>query len=186
MSAYSLASFLILIKTEMLITKRLRIVPLAHDQLVLYKNDPKSLAENLGTNFIERQGDPATAADVEEAMEFWLNNTASHPEHFEWFTNWEIILRDENIAIGGIGFAGLPDEEAKSMIGYGLDIRFRGKGIATEALGALIFWGFQNPNLKTIIADTPLHHVASQKVLLKNNFYESHRDQALIHWALNK
>lgn len=168
----------------MLFTERLRIVPLAHTQLLLYKNDPKSLAENLNINYLERQGDPATAKDVEEALEFWLNNTAAHPEHFEWFTNWEIILLKENVSIGGIGFAGLPDQEGKTMIGYGLDVRFHGKGIATEALGALLPWGFRNPDLQRIIADTPLHHIASQKVLQKNNFVETSRDGDLIHWSL--
>jgi [ribosomal protein S5]-alanine N-acetyltransferase len=168
----------------MLFTQRLRIVPLAHNQLLLFKNSPRALAENLGIEFIERQGDPATAKDVEEAIEFWLTNTALRPEHFEWFTNWEIILVDENISVGGVGFAGLPDEEGKTMVGYGLDVRFHGKGIATEALSALIPWGFRNQNLKRIIADTPLSNIASQKVLQKNKFNETHRDEELIHWSL--
>lgn len=168
----------------MLFTQRLRIVPLAHYQLLLFKNDPKALADNLEINYLEGQGDPATAKDVEEAIEFWLNNTAAHPDRFEWFTNWEIILRDENIAVGGIGFAGLPDEEGKTVVGYGLDIRFHGRGIATEALSAIIPWGHNNPNLKKIIADTPLRHIASHRVLQKNNFKETHRDDQLIHWSL--
>jgi [ribosomal protein S5]-alanine N-acetyltransferase len=168
----------------MLLTQRLRIVPLAHNELLLYKNDPKSLAQVLGTNYLERHGDPSTAKDVEEAIEFWINNTAAHPNDFEWFTNWEIILLEQNVSVGGVGFAGLPNEEGKSMVGYGLDVRFHGKGIATEALSALVSWGFRNENLKTIIADTPLNHTASQRVLLKNGFQETHRDQELIHWSL--
>ncbi|HEY0743883.1 MAG TPA: GNAT family N-acetyltransferase [Chryseosolibacter sp.] len=168
----------------MLVTQRLHIVPLAHNQLLLYKSDPKALAENLNIDYLERQSDPATAKDVEEAIEFWINNTAAYPNQFEWFTNWEIILARENVAIGGIGFAGLPDEEGKTMVGYGLDVRFHGQGIATEALGALIEWGFYNPNLNRIIADTPVKHIASQKVLQKNNFVETHRDIDLIHWSL--
>lgn len=168
----------------MLFTQRLRLVPLAHNQLLLYKNNPKSLAENLGIKYLERKGDPSTAKDVEEAIEFWLKHTAGHPDQFEWFTNWEIILLEENIAVGGVGFAGLPDEEGKTMVGYGLDVRFHGKGIATEALSALVPWGFRNSALQKIIAETPLQHIASQRVLQKNNFSETHRDGQLIHWSL--
>jgi RimJ/RimL family protein N-acetyltransferase len=74
----------------------------------------------------------------------------------------------------------------KSMTGYGLDMRYYGRGIATEALKAMIDWAFQNHSLKTIIAETPLQHTASHRVLLKNNFVESSRDEELVHWNLNR
>lgn len=170
----------------MLETTRLKLVPLQHEQLILFKNDPRALAENLKTNYIERQNDPSVLADVEEAIEFWIKNTKEHREHFEWFTSWEIILKEENVAVGGIGFAGLPNENGQSMTGYGLDIRYHKRGIASEALQAIIPWAFKNENLKTIIADTPLLNFPSQKVLQKNCFRESSRDETLIHWALSR
>lgn len=161
-------------------------MPLTHEHMLLYKNNPKALAEALGIRYLERQNDPSVAHDLEEAMDFWITSTDKNRNHYEWFTNWEIILKDENVAIGGIGFSGLPDEEGKSMTGYGLDMRYFGKGIASEALQAMIEWAFQNNALKTIVADTPLQHKASHKVLLKNNFVESSRDEALIHWSLSR
>lgn len=170
----------------MLETTRLKLVPLTHEQLLLYKNNPEALAESLQLNFLKRQIDSSVAADLEEAIGFWLTHTEKHRDSFEWYTNWEIILKDENVAVGGIGFSGLPDEHGKSMTGYGLDMRYYGRGIATEALQAMISWAFQNKSLKTIIADTPLHHIASQRVLIKNNFIESSRDEALVHWSLNR
>lgn len=170
----------------MLETTRLKLVPLTHGQLLLYKNDPEALAHSLGIRYLERQNDPAVANDLQEAIEFWIAKTKQHPENFEWFTNWEIILNDENVSVGGIGFAGLPDVDGKSMTGYGLDMRYYGRGIATEALAAMIQWGFNNPSLQTILADTPLLHVASQRVLIKNNFVEGTRDELLIHWSLNR
>jgi ribosomal-protein-alanine N-acetyltransferase len=168
----------------MLETTRLKLVPLTHEQLLLYKNDPKTLAENLKVNYIEREGDPKTAADLEEAIEFWLAKTQEHAEYFQWYTNWEIILKEGNVGIGGIGFAGVPDTEGKSMIGYGLDIRFHEKGYATEALHALLEWGFKNPALKIVIADSPLENIPSHKVLIKNGFSETGRDDKLIHWKM--
>jgi ribosomal-protein-alanine N-acetyltransferase len=170
----------------MLETSRLKLVPLTHEQLLLYKNHPQALAANLNLNYLERQNDPSVIHELAGATNFWLKNTKKHPQQFEWFTTWEIILKAENVAIGGIGFSGLPDIEGKSMTGYGLDMRYYGRGIATEALTAMIAWAFQNQDLKKIIADTPIQHVASQRVLLKNNFTESSRDESLIHWTLNR
>lgn len=170
----------------MLETTRLKLVPLTHAHMLLYKNDPLALAKSLNIQYLERQNDPATANDLAEAIDFWITGTQKHPEHFEWFTTWEIILKEENVAVGGIGFAGLPDEHGKSMTGYGIDMRYHGRGIATEALQAMIEWAFQNDCLKTIIADTPVNHIASQRVLIKNNFVESSRDEALVHWSLNR
>jgi len=168
----------------MLETTRLKLVPLQHEQLILYKNNPQALAESLNTRYLERQGDPSTAADVEEAIEFWIKNTQEHREHFEWFTNWEIILKEENVAVGGIGFAGLPSEAGTTMTGYGLDVRYHGRGIASEALQSIIPWAFKNENLKAIIADTQLLNFPSQRVLQKNCFLEVSRDETLIHWQL--
>ena len=164
----------------------MKLVPLTHEQLLLYKNNPAALAENLGVHYQGRQHDPATIDDLTEALEFWISHTATYPDRFEWFTNWEIILKEAQLAIGGIGFAGWPDESGKSMVGYGLDVRFHGKGYATEALRALIEWGFQHPTLETILADTPALHIASQNVLIKNGFVETHRDEKLIHWSRHR
>lgn len=168
----------------MLETTRLKLVPLQHEQLILLKNDPRALAKNLNTHYIERQNDPSVIGHVEEAMEFWIKNTQKHRAHFEWYTTWEIILKDENVAVGGIGFSGLPNEKGQSMTGYGLDMRYYNRGIASEALQGIIPWAFANGDLKEIIADTYLSNVPSQKVLLKNGFEEVSRDETLIHWSL--
>lgn len=170
----------------MLETNRLILVPLTHEQLLLYKNDPPALAKNLGVEYSERQHDPATLGDLAEATEFWISQTLLQSHRFEWYTNWEIILKEEPLAIGGIGFSGFPDTEAKTMVGYGLDLRYHGKGYASEALGALLAWGFRYPELKTVVADSPLKHLASHRVLIKNGFVETHRDDQLTHWKIDR
>lgn len=169
----------------MLETTRLKIVPLTHAQLLLYKNDPPALYDNLGVLYQARQHDPATIGDVAEALEFWISHTLKHPDQYEWYTNWEIILKKERVAIGGIGFDGFPDEQGKTMVGYGLDMRYHGKGYATEALTALIAWAIGCPALKSIVADAPVLHSASHRVLIKNSFIETHRDETLTHWRLD-
>jgi ribosomal-protein-alanine N-acetyltransferase len=170
----------------MLETTRLKLVPLTHEQMLLYKNNPQGLAEDLGAKYEPRQNDPLVAQDLEEAIGFWIMNTDVYRSSFKWYTNWEIIVKNEHIAIGGIGFTGPPNEEGKSMVGYGLDIRYHGKGYATEALQAMVAWGFSHEPLKAITADTPLMNIPSHRVLEKNNFEEVNRDKSLIHWQLIK
>lgn len=170
----------------MIETARLKLVPLTHEQLILYKTDPITLAHELGVHPLDRQHDPSTVDDVTEALEFWLTNTLVYPRHYEWYTNWEIILKAEKVAIGGIGFTGLPDEEGKSMVGYGLDVRYHRRGIATEALEAIIPWGFRHPQLRKIVADTPVNNLPSQRVLQKCGFRESEKTDSLISWYLDR
>ncbi len=170
----------------MLETSRLKLVPLSHEQLLLFKSNPQELATALNINYIERQNDPAVATDIEEAIEFWIKSTAEHRDIFQWYTNWEIILKESNLAIGGVGFAGFPDEAGNSIVGYGLDIRFHGKGYATEALATLLAWGFTKPELLVASAETNVGNLPSQRVLIKNGFNELSRDETLAKWQLKK
>lgn len=64
-------------------------------------------------------------------------------------------------------------------------MRYHGKGYATEALTALIAWAIGCPALKSIVADAPVLHSASHRVLIKNSFIETHRDETLTHWRLD-
>jgi [ribosomal protein S5]-alanine N-acetyltransferase len=170
----------------MLETPRLRLVPLTHAQLLLYKNAPVQLARELQVTYLERLNDPSVANDLAEALEFWLQKTYENQARYTWFTNWEIILKDEAVAIGGIGFAGFPDEGGKAMVGYGLDLRFHNRGYATEALGAMLEWAWTEPMLQTITAETPAGHVASQRVLIKNAFLIADAGTDLIRWVRSR
>jgi [ribosomal protein S5]-alanine N-acetyltransferase len=170
----------------MIETERLKLVPLNHSQVMLYKHEPERLADELKVRYIPSQQDPAVQKDLDEAIVFWLAGTLNHPDKFEWYTNWVIILKQVNVSVGGIGFAGFPDHDGKSMVGYGLDLQYHGKGIATEALKAIIQWGFMEHSLKKIIADTPIKNIPSQRVLVKNQFSETGKNDSMIYWTLER
>jgi RimJ/RimL family protein N-acetyltransferase len=57
-------------------------------------------------------------------------------------------------------------------VGYFIDQKFRGLGIASEALDALKSWAFQDPDLILLRAESPVDNLASQKVLERINFSE--------------
>jgi RimJ/RimL family protein N-acetyltransferase len=92
---------------------------------------------------------------------------------YYWYTNWEIILNSASCSVGGIGFAGLPDNNGKTEIGYAIDEKFEGQGIATEAVQGIIEWAFQDEGLQIIQAETPKDNRSSQRVLIKNHFHQT-------------
>jgi RimJ/RimL family protein N-acetyltransferase len=75
--------------------------------------------------------------------------------------------------VGGIGLAGLPDNEGTTEVGYVIDQKFRGQGIASEAVKALTEWAFQDAGLRILRAETPVDNAGSQRVLEKNDFQKT-------------
>jgi [ribosomal protein S5]-alanine N-acetyltransferase len=153
---------------------RLRLIPLDNQLLTLWHTQSRNAMETkLGLNPSSWQVAEFDQIETEDALiNFWLPMTAEHQADFFWFTNWDIILESENISIGGIGFAGFPDQDGVTMVGYFIDGNHREKGYATEALNCLINWAKLEPSLKTIIADTPFFNLPSQNVLKKAGFKE--------------
>ncbi len=87
---------------------------------------------------------------------------------------WHIILKDDGsgqrLAIGSIGFKGLPDENGITETGYSIMEDFQRRGFASEALEGLLKWAFAHEKVKMVIAETYPDHEASQGVMLKNDF----------------
>ena len=50
--------------------------------------------------------------------------------------------------VGDCGTFGPPDDEGRVEIGYGLAAPFRGRGIGTEAVGALADWVAAQPGVR--------------------------------------
>ena len=153
---------------------RLRLIPLDNQLLTIWNSEGRNKMEtHLGINPSNWQVSDFDQVETEDALiNFWIPMTAEHLNDFFWFTNWDIVLESENISIGGIGFAGFPDQEGVTMVGYFIDGNHREKGYATEALTCLIDWAKTEPSLKTIIADTPFFNLLSQNVLKKAGFKE--------------
>jgi RimJ/RimL family protein N-acetyltransferase len=95
-----------------------------------------------------------------------------------------IIDRASGQTIGTIGFFGPPDAEGQVMIGYGLVEQYRGNGLGTEALLALVGYCRTRPEVTAILADTDLDNKASQRVLDKGGFTFTHADEELCYYRL--
>jgi RimJ/RimL family protein N-acetyltransferase len=82
------------------------------------------------------------------------------------FGHFQVLMRDEDLVIGGIGFHAPPDDLGEVSIGFGIVPVARQRGFAREALAALLEWALQQPEVRTVHADTDLVNLASQRVLL--------------------
>lgn len=155
-------------------SERLKLIPLDNQLLTIWNTDGRNKMEaRLGlqpSTWLMADFDRIETEDA--LLNFWIPMTAEHQGDFFWFTNWDIVLASENTSIGGVGFAGFPDQEGVTMVGYFIDGNHREKGYATEALNCLIDWATLEPALKTIIADTPFFNLPSQNVLKKVGFKE--------------
>ena len=79
--------------------------------------------------------------------------------------SWAVVF--EGKVIGGVRL-GFNNENRRADLGYGLAPRIWGKGLATEAAGAVVSAAFEaDPELVRIEAHTSVKNPASSKVLKK-------------------
>ena len=87
-----------------------------------------------------------------------LEGCLSNPDERMWHTVWNMELKnDQGIIVGDFCFKGIGDDGV-TEIGYGLKEEYRHQGYMTEAV-------------RTVIeAETDMHNIASQNVLLRAGF----------------
>ena len=156
-------------------TPRLTLIPLTNQQLQVWKQTGRKDLEKM----LDLKHNPWKLGlfyeqeTLKALSDFWIPQTAKFPLDYFWYTNWEIILNSASCSVGGIGFAGLPDNDGTTEIGYAIDQKFEGQGIATEAVKALSSWAFQDEGLRILRAETPVDNIGSQRVLTKNQFIQT-------------
>lgn len=159
-------------------TDRLRIVALDLENLYHYVHDYESVQLNLGVEVTMPVQDP----EIKYVFSRAHYEATSHPEDILWYTSWEVILKTENVIIGGVCFKGPPDDDDEVEIGYEIVTDYQNKGYATEASEALIKWAKASKHIKSIVACVEPDNLPSVKVLRKLgfNFFES--DSGLYWW----
>jgi ribosomal-protein-alanine N-acetyltransferase len=114
------------------------------------------------------RGYNAKAKTYEEAGQF-LQRISEEISKNEWI-NWGITFKGENKLIGSICFWNIVEEQSKAEIGYELMPEYQGKGIMSEAVKAVIEYGFENMRLDWIEAVPYSENMKSARLLERNNF----------------
>lgn len=104
----------------------------------------------------------------EQALKF-IERYKNEVEENEEIT-WGIVLKETNKLIGTCCLGSFDDGARRGEIGYDIAQAEWGKGYATEALEAVIDYGFGTMNLNRIEATITPGNDASVKVLNKLNF----------------
>jgi RimJ/RimL family protein N-acetyltransferase len=99
------------------------------------------------------------------------------------FGNYEIRLREDGRAIGGMGFHGPPDENGAVSIGYGLVPSARGKGYASEALRELLRFA-RARGVTCVKGDTDHENTASQHVMTAAGLRPAGADERLRYFEI--
>ncbi|MCI3931451.1 GNAT family N-acetyltransferase [Streptomyces sp. AN091965] len=87
----------------------------------------------------------------------------------EW-GSYAIVRTADQVAVGAMGFHGVPDHEGWAEVGYDLAPEARGNGYATQALRALSRWALDLPDVRGIRAVVDEGNTASEAVLLRAGF----------------
>lgn len=84
------------------------------------------------------------------------------------FFDWAIVCKDNGKMIGTCGFTRFYFQHNGAEIGYVINPEFKGQGIATEVVGRVIRFGFENLSLERIEGKFMIENEASRKVMIKN------------------
>lgn len=147
------------------------------------KQYPKLVTERLLLNQIQPADIPDIVAYAGNIKIVENTRTMPHPYHDEDAISWinmanqgfknknnfifAIRLKDTEAFLGGIGLT-LDIENNRAELGYWLAEDFWGMGFTTEAVQAILQFGFEQLHLNKIVAVYLDTNIASGKVMIKN------------------
>ena len=152
---------------EPLVTPRLILEPMTLELVeAVFRSDRDALERIAGAKI------PAAWPGrvlVERAFSASLEAIRSDPEGRLW-GDCLMITREseERLVIGSIIFHGRPDASGVAEIGYGVEERWQGKGIASEGTRVAVEWALAQAAVTAVVATTPPWHTASIRVLEKS------------------
>jgi RimJ/RimL family protein N-acetyltransferase len=163
-------------------TLRLILLELTQGQLELFLSDIHALENDLNLTvkggFVTERVRRAIRMKVRKMRDVDISQHA-------WFTYWLIVIKDENIAAGMLGFKGYPNAEGSTEIGYGIDPAYQNKGYMSEAVQALVDWAFTHP-FCNIITATDVENPASKRLLEKLGAVQTEDNERFTSWKIQK
>ncbi len=147
--------------SDSIFTPRLQLVSLDRRQLELTLQDIEALETSLKISlmreFLTERACRAIRMKIDKMQK------ADISRH-DWLTYWLVVIREEQVGAGVLGFKGFPDENGSTEIGYGIDPAYQGKGYMGEAVQALVDWAFIHPFCKVVTA-SEVENPASRRLL---------------------
>lgn len=117
---------------------------------------------------MERHIEAQTDGALKTAYMEMLQGCLDHPGQWEWYAVWTVGLKG-GPRVGDLSFKGF-NSDGSVEIGYGIDEGYRGRGYASEAVGAAVTWALRQGGVTRVEAETEPGNAASQRVLEKCGF----------------
>ena len=146
-----------------LVTERLRLVPMTLPAVEAVLRHDRATAERLvGARFPDAWPNDDLIA---RAFPYSLEAICADPEVRLWGDSL-VLLRDDPRVVGSVVFHGRP-ADGVAEIGYAIEERARGIGLASEATRACVDWAFGEAGIVAVQATTFPWHAASLGVIRK-------------------
>lgn len=165
-------------------TERLFLVPLTLEELKRAVVSKIQLADELGYQLFSDELDDK----MKQIYNAKIDKIEKDADNYLFYTYWQLVLKEEKIIVGEVGFKGLNIDSGELEVGYGTQEKFRNKGYMTEALTELIKWTFKQEKIeiRTITASTLMDNAPSHKVLKKAGLELTHEEGKQLYWHVNK
>lgn len=150
--------------TDHIETERLVLFPYTAENLALFNSDLPLFEETYGVVYRGEELDHLLTGFLKKLEK----EIAEDPEHYLFFTEFLIALKENSRVVGSIDYKYIP-RDGVTEVGYGMNPAYTGHGYMTEALTAFLDFG-KKLGIRTVRADTLPDNVKSQNVLKRCGF----------------
>lgn len=168
-------------------TDRLRLIPLNFDSID--PDEHQLIEQKLGLQLADMILGEQIDREIKTAMRTSLENVIRDKKETQWYLDWQsvlIVLKEENVIIGGFCFQMRPDEEGMVQIGYMIRPEHQRKGYMTEALKRGMVWVFKHPGVMFVVAQTTKSNAPSHRVLEKAGMMVYQQTERSLWWRRQK
>ena len=151
---------------------------LSSKRLILRKpvqDDAKEIFNLRSDEQVNQYLDRETATSIEDAVTFIEKILAVINKNEGCY--WAICLKENPTLVGTICYFDFSSEQATAEVGYELHPFYQHRGIMQEALTAVLHYGFQVLQLKSITAFPSADNVPSIRLLERNGFKKENDGQ---------
>ena len=111
--------------------------------------------------------EPPTLEKIHQIIDIWEKNFRNQQG-----IRWGITIIEKNIVIGSCGYKNINKKHRRAEIGYEISGEYRRKGLMSEALNAVIQYGFEVIKLNRVEATVNYDNLPSILLLNKLGFSE--------------
>ncbi len=145
-------------------TERLVLFPYTSENLLLFNSDLPRFEQEFGVIYQGEELDYLLTGFLKKLQK----ELTEDPEHYLFFTEFLIVLKENDHIIGSIDYKYVPIDGV-TEVGYGMNPRYTGHGYMSEALMAFLRFG-KEQGIRIVRADTKPENIKSQNVLKRCGF----------------